>query len=47
MPVQLAMLSLGVGIVAIALAAVTDSLIRAGRLRRQRALRDLAALSWQ
>jgi restriction system protein len=47
MPVQLALFSLGLGMVAIALAGVIDSLIRARRLRRQRALRDLAALSWQ
>jgi restriction system protein len=47
MPVQLALLSLGAGIVALALAALIDSLIRSGRLRRQRPLRDLAALTWQ
>jgi hypothetical protein len=45
MPVPLALLSLGAGIVALALAALVDSLILSGRLRRQRALRDLAALT--
>jgi restriction system protein len=47
MPIQLAMLPRGRGFVAIAAAALIDSLIRARRLSRQRALRDLAALSWQ
>jgi restriction system protein len=47
MPVELAVLSLGLGAVAIALAALVDAVGRARRLRRQRALRDLAALSWQ
>jgi Restriction endonuclease len=47
MSVQLALLSLGAGIVAVALVALIDAVARARRLRRQRALCDLAALSWQ
>lgn len=46
-PVPLALLSLGAGIVAVALAALIDAMIRARRLGRQRALRDVAAVSWQ
>jgi hypothetical protein len=34
-------------VAAVALASLIDSLIRARRLRRQRTLCDLAALSWQ
>ena len=46
MPVQLALLSLGAGIVAVALVALIDAVARARRLHRQRALCDLAAFSW-
>ena len=47
MPVQLALLSLGAGIVAVALVALIDAVARARRLHRQRALCGLAALSSQ
>ena len=47
MPTSFAILAWGGAIALIALAVLIDALGRARRLRRQRALSDLAALSWQ
>jgi restriction system protein len=47
MPTALTILAWGGAIAVVVLAVVLDALIRARRLRRQRALCDLAALSWQ
>lgn len=47
MPTQLVILAWAAAIAVVALAALIDAVSRARRLRRQRALSDLAALSWQ
>lgn len=47
MPTAVIILAWGGAIAVVALAALIDALSRARRLRRQRALSDLAALSWQ
>jgi restriction system protein len=47
MPTSLVTLAWAVGVAAVGLAALIDAMARARRLGRQRALRDLAALSWQ
>jgi restriction system protein len=46
MPIEVVLLSFGAGIAAVAIAALIDALTRARRLRHQRAVNDLAALSW-
>src|SRR5258708_18171105 len=47
MPTSVVILAWAAGIAALGLAALIDVLGRARRLRRQRALSDLAAVSWQ
>ncbi len=47
MPTSVIVLAWGAAIALVALAALVDALGRARRLRRQRALSDLAALTWQ
>ena len=47
MPAQLMVIIWGAAIAMVVLAAAIDAIIRARRLRRQRTLDDLRALSWQ
>src|SRR5690348_4897258 len=47
MPTTVTVLAWGAAIAAVVLAALVDAVGRARRLRRQRALSDLSALTWQ
>src|SRR5437870_10371699 len=47
MPGQLTTIAWGAAIAMVLMAALVDAVLRVRRLRRQRTLADLAALSWQ